>query len=326
MKVCSFITLVMLGSMIQAPWATAASGGPSYSSLRNVVLGLDELGAGEEAEFDINADGVVDVADLVSYVRSLEDLLPGVNFTRSKTTVSEAFDTLHLEVAVAEGYTGSIAYVVDGTAISGADFAHSGVVSLDGQFGFLEIELLDDGEIEDVETIRVTLIPDEGFQIGFQQQHVVEIVDNDIAWSATQEIGSLRYDLTFSLIRIGISVEAEIVSDGSDGLPAGVWPAEVTMAPGEFNAVVGPIPVGRGETLLGSDLERLLMFEASASTDGHRVDYERVIVGDLMDTWYSVDGAEHLNRTGEEAIQGRFVMTPTAPFTPIPASGLEVLE
>jgi hypothetical protein len=154
------------------------------SNLRAVILGEGKgFSKADLRDMDLNQDGVVDVADLIVYLRSLPPRPNGVNFEVTQSVVKEGDGVVSLTITVSPAYQGDISYVVKGTATAGADYSVlGGTIAVHGHTAVLDITLVDDLILEEVDSLTVTLIPKAGYQIGFAQQHTMFIVDNDAVW------------------------------------------------------------------------------------------------------------------------------------------------
>ena len=237
---------------------------------------------------------------------------PVANFTDSESTATEQNGRIALKVAFSHEFSGRLAYRVAGTAVRGMDFdlpeSTIETSSLVREVGIV-INLRDDALVEDVETIRVTLLPGEGYQLGSAQQHTVSIQDNDAAWRVVHDVDGMRFDYGMRIIRNGGSTVATVTSDDGNGLPAGTYPVNLRSADdSRFEAIVGPVTVAADRTLLGAEIDRTFTLLANSSEEGHKVDYERLLIGTATETWTS-EGASHLTRGNP--ISGTFLMSRT---------------
>ena len=135
------------------------------------------------------------------------------------------------------------------------------------------IDLRDDVQVENVETIRVSLRSGQGYQVGVQDRHVVSIHDNDLNWRIMHDVDGMRFDYGIQFFRTGNNTTATAWSDGPSGLPAGTFPAKLSVADDRFEAIVGPITTVADRTLLGAELSRTFRLVANRPEDGSRIDY-----------------------------------------------------
>ena len=236
---------------------------------------------------------------------------PVAKFTDLKSTATEQHGDIKLEVAFSHEFAGRLTYSVAGTAERGMDFDLSeSTVETGGLVHDVDIvlNLRDDALVEDVETIQVTLLPGEGYRLGSARQHTVGIQDNDANWRVMNDVDGMRFDYGMRIIRNGGSTAATVTSDGGNGLPAGTYPVNLRSADdGRFEAIVGPVTVPAGRTLLGAELARTFKLIADPSkNNSHEVDHERLLIGAATETWTS-EGASHLTRG--EPISGTFLMS-----------------
>ena len=234
-------------------------------------------------------------------------------FSREESTTTEQNGRIVLKVAFSRAFSGSLNYSVDGTAAQGAGLDPSELtVVTNGSVREIDIvlNLRDDGLVEDVETIRVTLLPGQGYQLESPQQHTVSIQDNDESWRVVHDVDGMSFDYGMRIIRNGSSTAATVTSDGGNGLPAGIYPVNLRSADdNRFEAIVGPVTVAAERTLLGAEIGRTFKLIADPSkNDDHKVDYERLLIGAASETWTS-EGASHLTRG--DPISGTFVMART---------------
>ena len=228
------------------------------------------------------------------------DPLPIANFTASKSWTSEVNGTIELKVIFSRDFDDSLTFNVDGTAEREADFEvqRTAVRSVgNAREARIVINLLDDTAVEDVETIRITLRPGEGVDIGPYAQHTVHIQDNDVNWLVVHDVHGMRFDYFVEIIRDDGTVDARATSDGGSGLPAGTWPVKLDILNAKrFEAVVGPIPIEAGHSLLGAGLARSFKLLVESSEDGGTIDYDRPLLGSAIESWTATDDAHHLTR------------------------------
>jgi hypothetical protein len=84
------------------------------SNLRSAILGRISFSEAELTEMDINADGKVDVADLVAFITA--DGTPAVWFASEEYTVSEIQGSLDIPIILSKSFDGNIVIQLSGTA------------------------------------------------------------------------------------------------------------------------------------------------------------------------------------------------------------------
>lgn len=299
--------------------------GPCYKvivTLCALLTGFPAVGASS----DVDDDPSLEKSSFLS--KQVANFSRIARFSREeRSTTTEQNGHIVLKVAFSHAFDGSLICRVDGTAEHGADFdlpalktAERGAdfdpsectVATDGLVSEIDIviNLRDDALVEDVETIRVTLLPGQGYQLESPQQHTVSIQDNDESWRVVHDVDGMSFDYGMRIIRNGGSTAATVTSDGGNGLPAGIYPVNLRSADdNRFEAIVGPVTVAAERTLLGAEIDRTFKLIADPSkNDDHKVDYERLLIGAASETWTS-EGASHL--TPGDPISGTFMMART---------------
>jgi hypothetical protein len=237
--------------------------------------------------------------------------------------VKEGDGVVSLTITISPTYQGSISYVVTGTATSRADYvALGGKIAVTDSTAALNITLVDDLILEDVDSLTVTLLPDVGYRIGSAQQHTLFIVDNDAMWEGNLVVDGLSMGFTLELARRGTTYQAKLHSDGSTGLPPGTWPVTLNATATSFQAVLGPFPVRREDTLLKATLERRIVLTAQRSDPEQVIDYDKAISGSMTETFTATGGAVQFERLQGRAIHGTFLLLKETAIVPVAASGL----
>lgn len=246
-----------------------------------------------------------------------DEPVPVADFAHPTTAATERDEKIALKVEFSHPFSGRLTYIVDGTAEPGADFryAEAGIeVERPVREVDIVIDLRDDELVEDAETIRVTLRPGEGFRLGSVQEHTVSIKDNDANWRVVQDVDGMRFDYGMRIVGNGGRTAATVTSDGGNGLPAGTYPVELIAEDNSFKATIGPIPIAADQTLLGAKLARTFTLHADLSVMGHEIDYERQLIGSVVETWTADKSASHLTRG--KPISGTFLMSRTIATAP----------
>lgn len=238
---------------------------------------------------------------------------PTVNFENALSHEIEQDGVINLTVLFSQEFSGRLTYSVDGTVQQGVDFyvpelsieATSPVSEID-----ITIKLHDDKEVEDFETLRVTLQPSDNFELGPARQHVVSIEDNDTNWRVVQDVDGMRFDYGMQIIRDGDNTEATMISYGRNNRPENTYDVKlVRMDDGHFEAVVGPVEVEADRTLLGTAITRTFSLTSNPSAEReHEIDYERLLVGAVTETWYAPQDGTYNFRGDIPKISGNFAM------------------
>lgn len=251
-------------------------------------------------------------AGLISADAVGTELLAVARFTVPQSSMTEQDGTVELKVIFSREYSGRLTYRVSGTAEQGADFRSRGIVHTSGassREAAIIIDIRDDALVEETETIRVTLLPGEGFHPGPVAEHTVHLQDNDVSWRVMHDVDGMRFDYGIRLIRNGDNTTATAWSDGGSGLPAGTYPAELTTTDERFEAIIGPVTVAADQTLLGTELHRTFTLIANRPEGSSPIDYGRPLFGTATETWAASEGAAYLAR--RDPISGTFLMSRT---------------
>ena len=243
-----------------------------------------------------------------------------VNFEDPRSTKKEQHGAVALRAKFSKPFYGSLNYSIDGTADQKTDFDSPDIlenqkysVATGGSVDEINIviNLRDDESVEDIETIRVSLEPGEGYAIGPNNLHTVSIFDNDESWQVVHDVDGMLFEYGMQVIRNDGTTTSTAISDGRSGLPAGTYVAElIALDDDRFEAKIGPIEVEADMTLLGVNLSRTFTLKADRSIEGHNLENEQLVAGSVTETWTSAaEDASHLTRSGH--IFGEFVMRRT---------------
>ena len=237
------------------------------------------------------------------------------NFAQSESTVTEKERHVELNVTFSRPFSGRLKYVVTaGTAERGTDFEVVDVEAGDSVTdAHVVLQLRDDALVEEVETIQVALVPDNGYVVGSTTRHTLTIQDNDEQWRVLHDVEGAKIGYSLRIVRTPAVVTATATSDGGQGVPAGTYGAAVEASVDRFHATIGPIPVHSSQTLLGVKFSRTFVLTA-ASKKSQKIDYDRMLTGSAVETW-SVEETGR-QRLGETAIGSTFLMTRTVVQAP----------
>jgi hypothetical protein len=183
-------------------------------NMRDAIQGRETFTDQERELLDINHDGKIDVADMVSLLKDINT--PVALFSESETNVGEGDGTVNVEITMTKQFTGTLNVVVTGTAASGSDFSlGSQSVSVNGNSASLSIAITDDEEVEPVEFIQITLVTGDGYSPA-GGVHTVRIRDNDNVWIGSLEFMGARFGITMELIQQGGAfIDGRILSPGT---------------------------------------------------------------------------------------------------------------
>lgn len=294
-----------------------------HSCLRRIDrLGRVELTEAERASLDLNDDGLLDVADLVFFLKDIGSPTPIASFENMSTVALEGVRAVSVSVAFTNTFHGTLRYTVSGgTATAGADYAAStGTLDVAGAAVEIPITLLDDTEVEETETLTVRLELGDGYAIQEPVEHTIFINDNDGVWTGTYDLAGTRMSFELTLIRSGDISSGNLVWGESSFLPEGEWAAEVTIEPNSFRAEIHGIPVPAEATALAVPLTRSFVLEATAGAANVILDWDSVLVGVVTENIAPDDpGMQYMDRS----TQGVFVLTRPGGTLSVPEPPLE---
>lgn len=339
-----FVSIVFLGCILQCLLPSLSAAETSVVTEKNItdaILGRKTFTDKELQEMDVNADGAVDVADLVKVViTSGSNKGVVADFKEGTSEVWEGDGTVEVVVKFSQNFTGRLTYLVGGTAAPGFDYndknydakTSSGSVNVDGLSATIPITIIDDDELDEtldevdnkehirVETILLTIYYEEdddlGYVPGSKTQHIVYIHDNDAIWTGTISNNSAQLHFKMRIIKDAKGVNSSLLTDGNgiipsshdtgvfDGVELSEWQATTSTASAtSFSATVEDIDVPGTGTVFQKGLKRRFAFDADTAKSGHTVDWKSAIQGAVTEDLYSAENA-YLDRQ----IKGTFVL------------------
>jgi YVTN family beta-propeller protein len=147
--------------------------------------------------------------------------VPGtLQFSSSTYSTEEGESTLNILVTRTDGNEGEIfvQYLVSGTATLNQDYmGGTGTLTWydgDNTDKRLNISIIDDEEVEETETLQLSLVNPIGATLGYRDTATLSITDNDVATSA----GTLQFKTATQTVTEGEAVTLTITrTDGTDG-------------------------------------------------------------------------------------------------------------
>ncbi len=285
--------MFLLGHLDKEAWADTAQ---TEVDIRDAITGREIFSEGETAALDLNADGMVNVADSVFLLRTQPQSTPVVSFETSTSQVSEGGGTASVSLTVSTFYQGSVQYGLSGTATDSTDFtAPSGTVQVDGIGADLLIPILDDELLDEydetesaVETIVLTLFYEEGAGLDYVPgkyiEHTVFVTDNDAIWNGSIDMEGTSVHFSMVIVQGASSLSASLIGDGYGIIPANppdnTWPCTaVSLNDTQFTASAGPMAIAPALTLTAAELGRSFGFAADEAVEGDMVDGDSLIRG-----------------------------------------------
>jgi hypothetical protein len=277
---------------------------PSIQDIRDAILGTGSFTQDELNALDINKDGQIDVADMISLLN------PEFMFKDSSARITEG-DEINVVFYLPTLYSGTVQYSIGGTATNGQDYESlSGAISINGSSVNIPISTIDDLELEEMETIIITLEvgEDDLLELGPTQQYTVFINDNDAVWSGNLSTQNMTVGFDLTLLREGSSYTAILNSDGRGVIPAGEWDVSVQVTPTSFMCVLGPIATAPETTPFNVPIERTITLEADPSVYPDDVLDYTAIAGRMKETVSVGEGRDYMDIKDFKAITGHFIL------------------
>jgi hypothetical protein len=126
---------------------------------------------------DTNADGVVDVADLIRLSRG--DHI--AYFVEAASTEVDRTVTRDVEIRFTDPFSGTLSYSVAGSATPDVDYtALSGSLLVDGTSASIPVHILRDFLFEKQETVEITIEPGSGYTVGHPATHILTVQDIEV--------------------------------------------------------------------------------------------------------------------------------------------------
>lgn len=310
-----FLSIVLTLLLTSNPLTIPPCEAVTESEIRNAILGKTEP---DFNTMDLNEDSKVDVADLVNLVKSVGPTTPVASFDLVSSKVGEGDGTAVIQVNFTSHFFGTLGFRVSGTAEENIDyFALTGSVVVDGISVEIPVTITDDLELEEQETIIITLdqADPQDLIIGVPQEHTLRIEENDAVWHGGLQVHNLSMGFEMEIVQDASLYQAVLKSDGYGALPAGEWPVELEITQEAFSATIGPIQINKQDTLLGTAFDRTIVLEAKPnSDDGHVFEFDSAIVGDMSDSLEpQLDSRKYLRTT----IYGTFSLIKEPTLVPI---------
>jgi len=282
---------VVAVSQVWVPSVWAGKAAVTETDIRAALKGTQTFTAQQLADMDLNSDGAVDVADLVKLLKSQDPSRSVADFATSTTYVKEGGGAVSVAVSFSTAFKGDFRYTVEGTAVAGTDFnALSGLVSVNGTQATIPITILDNGLVQDVRTISLTIYFSASETLGYlpggATVHTIYITDNDEVWRGLLQLTGASLPFQMRIAKTGSGISGTLVTDGAGIIPLNGtsydWPAQLAVTSSSFNATVGPMPLAADTTLAGVELDRKLVFSATAPA-GTTIDTAETITGTVTE-------------------------------------------
>jgi hypothetical protein len=278
--------------------ASFAQGIVTEQDIRDAILERNIFTKEELSAMDLNEDDVVDVADLVDFLKSVGINAPVVDFEITdpqKGAYSELVEGEHsigVKVVFSKDYHGILDLSVSGTAQEGKDFNPiNRSIQVNGQSVHIPIAIKDDLDLEEQESIVLTLNEDSSSPkrliIGPYNTHTIWIKENDSRWQGTLQVDRMVMGFEMIIKQDDTTQDAMLVSDGGAGFPASTWPVDLSMTEKSFSASIGPMVIDADKSLINTAFERSVELIAEDGVSGHVFATDAIIIGNLIDRFES---------------------------------------
>lgn len=274
---------------------------------------------------DVDGDGRCNVVDALAIARGEVGSLPEdqrctafrlcstfpevAEFGTPAAAADEGDGTVLVPVFFDAPFQGTLLYTVGGTAGPADRGALSGAVGVNGDAVTIPISLTDDDQIEAVEWVTLSIDVCNNPGRGRVGEFQLTIRDNDGPWEGSFTESGAEVTFRLEILRSSAGVAGTLIGEGTGLVPAGRFPANVTLTPTTFTASVAGIPISAATAGLPSDATLEIQLEADAANAGESVGPTRIEGSGRFVVRPS--GQPLLDRT----IEGSFVLSrrPTRP-------------
>lgn len=255
-------------------WLTIIGAGDSGAvELSNLAaeFGRTDCGSPDLCDGDSDGDGDVDGNDILAAVIGPG---PEISFAATSTAAGEG-DTIFIEIS--GSYIGQVTLELSGPAHQGADhgLACSGqeCMAVVNDQGILQVPIIEDTLIEELEWLKIRILPGIGYQVGAISDYVITITDNDAVWEGVFSTKGEELGFSIEILRSGETVDAKLLAEGGGIIPAGAKnlpdpqvPMNFDLISKTFSATLPGVPLPQEDTLMGTNGTLILELEASQST------------------------------------------------------------
>jgi len=255
---------------------------------------------------------------------------PKALFSSFTSAASEGVGSAQVTVLFSRAFTGTLHYSVGeaSTASSGVDFsALPGTVEVNGTDARIAVPILDDTDIEHIESIDLRLEEGAGYSIGSPSNDTLFVDDNDAAWQGMMNEDGASRGFTLEIRRTGATAQGVLRGDATGVIPPSTppeagWPVQsIVLTDTHFEAHIENVPVPQERTArLGAGFTRSFDLVGNASQDDPVPFGQTEIWGELTERLVPDSSAfQHLTRT----VTGRFFLSRARGRTNVPEPSLE---
>ena len=319
--------------------------GDGLNTAEEALLGTDPNDP--DSDDDGYSDGLE--ADLGTDPLDAEDTppfssQPSIQFAASNTVANEGDGEITLDLLIDPAYDGrvqiEISVMTNAEDGGGADFAIArSSVAVSGTTGSVTVGLVDDIEIENIESIIIDIVEDGtgNYKLGSVNQHIITVIDNDGYWTAVLRMDKREYQFRMQLLRENDNTTGTIISSldsdselgrqGSGSIPEGEWPLSVNWLDESFEAESVAIPM-ESNLLFEGVLNRIITFSAFPLDDPENPDApyiveNAIIGGKATDALVSADPDFSFYNLEREGV---FFLVKDAPVTEAIETPFELAE
>lgn len=307
------VTLLMLVLISEnaVAWPAVAT----EENLRNAILekNIGEFTSVELEEMDLNKDGVLDVADVIYYLKTEEIERPIITFDVRQTEAYEGAGDIEVQMSLSMAYSGQVKYRENGVEKT--------IVVPETQGALIIIANPDDGiRSNTAKMVDLELLYDADLNYvpGVESLHSVVIHENDSLWNGTihndvytnlgDDLMDTSIDIHFQLeiIQNGGLTTASVYTDGNGIIPRNgdseTWPmANVSFS--ETNFVADVLNMNSGHNNFNVDFLRHLHFESAFEDQSIEPFKRSMISGQVTE---SLQSSQH--PFFERSVTGSFIL------------------
>jgi len=278
-------------------------------NIRDAILSRVNFNDDQLIKMDLNGDNKVDAADLIKYFKLNGNDLPIVNFKTTTSSVAEHIENTTVEIHFDRDFYGTIKILTSGTATEQKDYRIvTKKLDVNGKSAALQINIIDDFELENLETIvfdiEIMENSSQKFYLGMPHKHTLIIQENDNVWNGSLEVKNLSIGFDMEILRNKDLYEAILKSDGGNCIPQGQWPVNIDIKDNFLKLYINSIVINKDSTLLDATLKRNIILESNPkSNDSHIFEIDSMITGKMRDQFESTD-RQYMNTN----IEGTFTL------------------
>jgi len=283
------MVFVVLSIPLFSVYVLAQSGAATEQNMVDAILERKTFTSDQLTEMDLNKDNCLDVADVINLVKSSVV----AEFDAASSITEEGNGSVGVKVRFSPTFAGTLRYTVSGTAAEGSDYVIlNRSIQVNGDIAEIPITINDDTELEDAETVSLTLYYNESETIeyvpGSSTDHTLYIYDNDAIWNGVIKNKEAALHFQMKVIQSPAKTSASLITDGYGVIPLNVsaseFPAQsATLNSTLFDATVDQITIPANLTRMNVALKRKLVFHADSQLENNIVNPKSEIMGSVKE-------------------------------------------